>query len=87
MDTQSLKEAIVKNVYHIDAQKHVALHRHAKHDELFYCMAGKGYGVLEDKEVALHVGEVFTVPAGVMHALRAQDELIVASFLIPRIEE
>ncbi len=86
MDTKALKETIVKNVYHIDANKHVALHKHDKHDEIFYCIAGSGYGVLEDKNIALHVGQTFIVPAGVMHSLKTEGDLYVASFLVPKIK-
>jgi mannose-6-phosphate isomerase-like protein (cupin superfamily) len=87
MDTNAIKEAIVKNVYHIEADRKVALHKHDKNDELFYCIAGSGFGVLEDTEVELTAGKVFTVPAGTMHALRTDRELYVCSFLIPLIQE
>lgn len=86
MDLQSIKESIVTNVYHIDAQKNVALHKHPKHDEIFYCIKGEGFGVLEDREVKLSVGKEFIVPAGVVHALRTNSELYVTSFLVPVVE-
>ena len=35
----------------------------------------------------LTTGKAFIVPAGIMHALRSDNDLFVASFLIPRIEE
>jgi quercetin dioxygenase-like cupin family protein len=87
MDLENIKQSIVTNVYHIPAGKKVALHKHNKHDEIFYCIKGEGYGVLEDGEVELTVGKAFIVPAGVMHALRSDSELYVSSFLIPDIEE
>lgn len=87
IDTKAFKELLVRNVYHIDASKNVALHKHSKHDEIFYCFAGSGYGVLEDSEVELTVGKAFIVHAGVMHALRTDGDLYVASFLIPVVEE
>lgn len=83
MDTNAVKEAIVKNVYHIDAAKNVAMHRHPRHEEVFYCIGGSGWGVLEDSEVELAPGRAFIVPAGVMHSLRSDADLCVASFLIP----
>ena len=83
MDIAEIKEAIVKNVYHIEAAKKVSLHKHDKSDELFYCIAGSGFGVLKDEEIELTVGKVFTVPAGTMHALRTDQDLYVCSFLIP----
>ncbi len=87
MDIEYLKEAIVKNVYHIDAAKKIALHQHHNKDEIFYCIAGSGYGVLEDKEVELKVGEAFIVPAGVMHTLKTNGNLWVASFLVPTLKK
>ena len=87
MDINQIKEAIVKNVYHIDAAKKVPLHKHDKHNEIFYCIAGEGCGVLEDREFTLTVGEIFHVTAGVLHALRTDSDLYVASFLIPVVEE
>ncbi len=87
MDIEVLKNAIIKNVYHIDSSKEVPLHKHNKNDEVFYCVAGSGFGVLENAEVELTVGKVFIVPAGIMHSLRTDNNLFVASFLIPRLEE
>lgn len=86
MDLQNIKESIVTNVYHIDAQKKVALHKHPKHDEIFYCIKGEGFGVLEDREIKLTVGKEFIVRAGEMHALRTDSNLYVTSFLVPVVE-
>lgn len=86
MDIELIKSAIVTNVYHITAESRVALHKHDKHDEIFYFISGKGFAVLENSERELSVGEVFNVPAGLMHALRSDSDLYVASFLIPAVE-
>ena len=83
MDIEEIKLNIKTNVYHITADKKVALHKHDHHDELFYCMQGSGYGVLENSETELNVGKVFNVPAGTLHALRTESDLWVGSFLIP----
>ena len=45
MDLESLKKAIVTNVYHIDSSKKIALHKHNTMDEIFYCVAEAAYGV------------------------------------------
>jgi len=87
MDLQNKKENIINNVYHIDSQKNVPLHKHPKQDEIFYCIKGEGFGVLEDEEIELKVGKAFIVPSGVMHSLRTDTNLYVSSFLIPKIEE
>lgn len=86
MDLEAIKSSIVTNVYHIPSDKKVPLHKHSKHDEIFYCIKGEGFGVLEESEVQLVVGKAFIVPAGVMHALRSDSELYVSSFLIPVVE-
>jgi mannose-6-phosphate isomerase-like protein (cupin superfamily) len=86
MDIAQFKSAIVTNVYHIPASKNIPLHQHAKHVEIFYCIAGAGVGVLTDKQIPLHPGQTFIVPAGTMHTLRTDGEIYVASFLIPNPE-
>jgi len=83
MDLEEIKSKIKTNVYHITADKVVALHKHQNSDELFYCMCGSGYGVLENSEIELKVGDVFNVPAGTLHALRTNSDLWIGSFLIP----
>ncbi|RPJ07906.1 MAG: cupin domain-containing protein [Deltaproteobacteria bacterium] len=83
MDTEAVKKAIVVNVYHILASEEIPLHKHPKSDEIFYCIKGAGYGVLEDGEVALAVGQVFVVRAGTKHSLRTDGGLFVTSFLVP----
>ena len=82
MDLEEIREAIVTKVYHIPAEKKVPLHKHPKHDEIFYFIKGEGYGVLEDGEKPLAVGKAFIVPAGVMHALRSDSELYVSSSIM-----
>ncbi len=87
MDLQDIKKRHVTNVYHIIAGQNVALHKHPKSDEIFYCIKGEGFGVLEGEDVELTVGKAFIVPAGVMHALKTDSDLYVSSFLIPVIDD
>lgn len=87
MDLNSIKESIVKNVYHLTPDKKVPLHKHAEQDEIFYCMKGSGFGVLEDREVELSAGKAFIVTAGTMHSLRTDGVLYVSSFLVPVVKE
>ncbi len=86
MDLQSFKENIVVKVYRIDSNKKVPLHRHPKHDEVFYCVKGSGNGVLEGSKVELTVGKAFIVPAGTMHSMESDSDIYVSSFLIPVID-
>ncbi len=83
MDKDFLKSKIKTNVYHIKPDSNVALHKHQKFDEVFYCMKGEGFGVLENEEQELTVSKAFIVKENTMHALRSDSEMWVASFLIP----
>ena len=87
MDLSSIKEAIGTHVYHVPSDKNVPLHKHDDKDEVFYCIKGSGFGVLEDKEVKLTVGESFIVPAGTMHSLRTDTDIYVCAFLVPVLDK
>ncbi|MGE5605484.1 MAG: cupin domain-containing protein [Bacteroidota bacterium] len=84
MDIEAVKSGIKTNVYHIPAGKNVPLHKHPDSDEVFYCIGGAGYGVLENEDLLLEPGQTFIVPAGTMHALKTNGDLYVCSFLIPK---
>ena len=87
MELEKIKETIVTHVYHIHSEKKVPLHRHQDKDEIFYCIKGEGFGVLEDREMELTVGNVFIAPAGVMHSVRSDSEIFVTAFLVPVVEQ
>ncbi len=87
MNLEDIKTGLVTNVYHITADRKVALHKHADKDEVFYCIAGRGFGVLEHAEEALTPGRTFVVRAGTLHALRTEADLFVASFLVPVVKD
>ena len=83
MDTEAFRQSIVTKVYHITPASNVTLHKHPTHDEIFYCVKGEGFGVLEGSEVPRSPGKAFIVAAGTMHALRSDGDLFVTSSLIP----
>ena len=83
MDKELLKSKIKTNVYQITSDSNVALHAHKKFDEIFYCIKGEGFGVLENEEKELTVGDAFIVKENILHALRTETEMWVTSFLIP----
>jgi oxalate decarboxylase/phosphoglucose isomerase-like protein (cupin superfamily) len=83
MDLAAIKAGIVTNVYHLTPARNVPLHQHAKHDEIFYCLAGTGVGILADQQIPLQPGQTFIVPASTMHTVRTDSDLYVASFLVP----
>ncbi len=87
MELEKIKEALVTHVYHIPSEKKVPLHQHQDQDEIFYCIKGEGFGVLEDSEMELSVGKVFLAPAGVMHSIRSDNEIYVTAFLVPVVEQ
>ncbi len=86
MDKELLKSKIKTNVYQITSDSNVALHAHKNFDEIFYCIKGKGFGVLENEEKELNVGDAFIVKENILHALRTETEMWVTSFLIPVVE-
>ena len=86
MEMEKIKGTIVTHVYHIPSEKKVPLHCHQDKDEIFYCIKGEGFGVLEDEEMELTVGKVFIAPAGVMHSVRSDSEIFVTAFLVPVVE-
>ena len=83
MDINLIKESIETKVYHLTSATNVPLHKHDEKDEIFYCIKGSGFGLLENSEVELTVGKAFIVPAGTMHSLKTKSELFVGSFLVP----
>jgi mannose-6-phosphate isomerase-like protein (cupin superfamily) len=87
MDLDTIKESIVKKVYHIHSETKVPLHKHAKKDEIFYCIKGSGFGISESEEVELNVGKTFIAPAGTMHSLRSEGNLNVCAFLVPVVDD
>jgi mannose-6-phosphate isomerase-like protein (cupin superfamily) len=44
-----------------------ALHLHPNCEELLYVLSGDGQGIVGDKTVSLHPGDLLRVPAGVYH--------------------
>ncbi len=83
MNLKLIKEAIETKVYHIPHDKKVPLHSHEDQDEVFYCIKGSGFGISEDGEVELNVGDTFVAPAGTLHSMRSDGDLYVTAFLIP----
>ena len=83
MDLDALKESIETKVYHIPSDVEVPLHEHPTQDEVFYCIEGSGFGVLEGEEVELNVGDVFVAPAGKMHSIRNDEPITLTALLVP----
>jgi mannose-6-phosphate isomerase-like protein (cupin superfamily) len=68
-------------VHHVEID-HAKLHYHARTDEIYYIIAGKGRMVLDDDEIEVHEGVVVYVPRGMRH--KAVGELTVLTVCIPR---
>lgn len=83
MDLNSIKEAIKTNVYHIHPDLKVPYHEHGTQDEIFFCIKGSGFGIVDGKKVELTVGDVMLAPAGAMHTLKTDNDLYVTAVLIP----
>lgn len=86
MDLNNINEAVKKHVYHIGSEGKVPMHKHDSSDEIFYCIKGSGFGINEEGETPLKVGDCFIAPAGMLHSLRSETDLYVCAFIVPVVE-
>jgi len=77
------KDSVEKNIYEIASDILVPLHKHESHTEIFYCIMGSGFIVLEDSERLFNLGDVYVATPGTMHSIRTDEKLYVISLLIP----
>lgn len=54
--------------------------------KFFGYIKGSGFGVLEDREIKLDVGETFIARAGTLHSLRSDGDLSVNAFPVPAVD-
>ena len=74
------KDGAGVEVHHV--QIHDAkLHFHARTDEVYYVIAGRGTMTMNEEEIELHPGVVVYVPRGVRH--KATGELTVLVVCVP----
>lgn len=62
----------------IDGEFH--WHKHENCDELFVVLEGGLFIDLEDKTISLKPGEIFTIPANVMHRTRSNERTVNLCF-------
>jgi mannose-6-phosphate isomerase-like protein (cupin superfamily) len=74
------KDGAAAEVHHVQIED-ARLHYHARTDEIYYVITGRGTMVLDDEEVELHPGVVVYVPRGVRH--KARGELTVLVVCMP----
>jgi mannose-6-phosphate isomerase-like protein (cupin superfamily) len=58
------------------------LHRHTRYDEQFYVVDGELTVWAGKREVVLHAGETFAIPAGMEHVVAATGEGVTHSLVI-----
>ncbi len=65
-------------------QEH-ALHAHSGMDKVYHVLSGRGYFLLEDREIPMEAGQMLIAPEGVAHGIRsdAAERLIVLAILAP----
>lgn len=65
-------------------QEH-ALHAHAGQDKVYHVLEGEGVFLLEDRELAMHAGDLLVAPEGVPHGVRntGSRRLLVLAILAP----
>lgn len=61
------------------------LHTHEGMDKVYHVLEGRGWFVLEDREVPMEAGTMLVAPEGVPHGIRNGDEgrLVVLAILAP----
>jgi mannose-6-phosphate isomerase-like protein (cupin superfamily) len=74
-------DAAAAEVHHVSID-HARLHYHARTDEIYYIIDGRGQMVLDDETADVHAGMVVYVPRGVRH--KAVGDLTVLTVCIPR---
>jgi quercetin dioxygenase-like cupin family protein len=47
------------------------IHKHPKHDEIFYYIKEKSFWILEGNKVGLTVGKALIVPADTLHSMES----------------
>ena len=75
------QDGAAAEVHHVKIED-AKLHYHAKTDEFYYIISGKGTMVLDDEQIEVHQGMVVYVPRGTRH--KAVGELTVLTVCIPR---
>ncbi len=61
------------------------LHAHSGMDKVYHVLSGRGYFLLEDREIPMEAGQMLIAPEGVAHGIRsdAAERLIVLAILAP----
>lgn len=75
------KDGAAGEVHHVQIHN-AKLHYHARTDEFYYIISGKGKMILDDEEIEVHPGVVVYIPRGVKH--KAVGDLTVLTICIPR---
>ncbi|HJT77536.1 MAG TPA: cupin domain-containing protein [Gemmataceae bacterium] len=75
------KDGAAGEVHHVEIRD-AKLHYHARTDEFYYVVSGRGTMVLDGEEIELHPGVVVYVPRGVRH--KARGDLTVLIVCVPR---
>lgn len=83
VDFKALTEGLETRTYLLPPNLEVPLHEHATQDEIFYCVKGKGVGVVDGKEFNFTPSDVFVAPAGSLHTVSSDETLFIIAFLIP----
>lgn len=75
------KDGAAGEVHHVEIHN-AKLHYHARTDEFYYIISGRGTMILDDDEIEVHPGVVVYIPRGVKH--KAVGNLTVLTICIPR---
>lgn len=75
------KDKAAAEVHHVEIDN-AKLHYHARTDEIYHVIEGRGTMVLDEEVISLEPGVVVYVPKGVKH--KAIGKLTVLTICIPR---
>ena len=66
---------VCTNMIKVESGQSTTYHRHMHHDEIITIISGKGVLILNGTKIVLTPGVTFTINAGVLHAIKAEEKL------------
>ena len=66
---------VCTNMIKVESGQSTTYHRHMHHDEIITIISGKGSLILNGTKIVLTPGVTFTINAGALHAIKAEEKL------------
>lgn len=71
------------HLVHVEAGCAIGDHIHESQIELHQVIEGRGVGLRADEAIAYRPGVAATMPQGVLHAVKAEDDLYILATFVP----